>query len=145
MPPHRRRRIINHIIRLYENNLDWLLNEDYYLRRLIDFGNKDRYREGPPLLVPDLPPFDLDDFASECETLFRFSRDDLIFLAEVLDLPETIRTPAPVFCPRVEALCIVLKRLASPTRIFDLSKFFNRSEGAISEIFNTTLGLLFQN
>jgi len=122
---HRRRRILNHIKYLYSLHADFLLDEEEYLKRILEFGATDRFREGPPLLVPNYV-WNIRDVENECETHFRFSCEDILFLAEVLELPEVIRTPAPVLCDRVTALAIVLKRLAFPIRIYDLAKFFNR-------------------
>ena len=61
----------------------------------------------------------------QCRTMFRFDRDDIKILCHALKIPEKIicekiicenRTTAT----NIEGLCIVLRRLAYPSRLDDL-------------------------
>ena len=70
---------------------------------------------------PDLPhwnyqKFDLDKLKEdECKTEFRFYRNDIYDLAQVLDLPLTLHCYNNVRVNSVEALCVLLKRF--PTHV----------------------------
>ena len=88
--------------------------------------------------------FDLDKFSdSTCYTQFRFYKSDIEKLAESLQLPPQVVTDERDKVPRVEALCIVLRRLAYPVRYNDLRFLFGRKEGTLSRIFNCTLRLIY--
>lgn len=66
--------------------------------------------------------------------LFRFTIRQVDQIAELLFLPEIIRTDQRDMVGRREALAIVLGRLAYPGRLYTLSLLFGRSESALSRI-----------
>lgn len=111
------------------------------------------------LLGPRLHLEDLSDL--ECERLFRwailackerqmhaaklccsilnchrFSKDDLPRLAAALSLPEQYTCEQGTSATGMEALLVLLRRLAYPNRLCDLVPLFGRSEFEISLIFN---------
>lgn len=45
-------------------------------------------------------------------------------------------------CTGIEGLCILIRRLACPNRLQDISHVFGRSTAEISYIFNTVLDLI---
>ena len=61
------------------------------------------------------PGFDFDDLEDdECLSEFRFYKNDLPFLAEVLGIPEVVEFYQRSICSGLEALCIFLKRPGYP-------------------------------
>lgn len=60
------------------------------------------------------PGFDFNDLENdECLSEFRFYKNDLPFLAEVLGIPEVVECYQRSICSGLEALCIFLKRQLS--------------------------------
>ena len=86
--------------------------------------------------------FNLNAFSSEqALSLFRFRPKHIGRLATLLQ----VDTSFPVSrhsVDRVECLCIVLRRLSSPSRWSDLEELFGRSGSALSQIFYATIELL---
>lgn len=57
--------------------------------------------------------FDLDELCDDkCQTHFRFYRNDIYNLTEVLELPEQFKCYNGVIVDKVEAFCMFLKRFA---------------------------------
>ena len=79
---------------------------------------------------PDFPceayaKFDLDEMAkSESLPEFRFRKRDILSLAEVLDILETIRCDQRSICGGIEGLCMLLRRLSYPCRYGDMIQQF---------------------
>lgn len=74
---------------------------------------------------------------------FRFSREEVRKIISCLRLPDVIVTPHHK--DRVqsfEAVCIVLRRLSYPNRLFDLQNQFGRHESALCRIFYCTMSLI---
>ncbi|KAJ3752078.1 hypothetical protein EV360DRAFT_26278, partial [Lentinula raphanica] len=69
-----------------------------------------------------------------CVWAFRFTASEIIELADILDLPELIRTRSRYTYTSVEALGLLLLRFRHGTDEFELSTRYNRSQSAISEI-----------
>ncbi|CAN7990929.1 unnamed protein product [Ixodes hexagonus] len=67
---------------------------------------------------------------------FRFHKEDLAALQSALQIPATVTSAQGVNVPGNEALCIVLRRLAYPNRLFDLEGLFNRHSSTLSSISN---------
>nr|CAH7713338.1 unnamed protein product [Callosobruchus chinensis] len=65
---------------------------------------------------------------------FRFNKEDIPRLCEALRIPARIVTSSGYAANGVEGLCIFLRRLAYPNRLYDLERIFNRSSSAVSEI-----------
>ena len=61
--------------------------------------------------------FDLDNYSDkECRAYFRFKREDLFQLLDALRIPDVVETTSQDSASGLEALCIVLRRLAYPNR-----------------------------
>lgn len=70
---------------------------------------------------------------------FRFSREDLPRLLLELKIPDVVRLDnGSVFCG-MEALCVLLRRLAYPNRLVDIKHIFRRQKGELSKVFNWML------
>ena len=78
----------------------------------------------------------------QCRTMFRFDRDDIKILSHALQTPEIIICENRTTATNIEGLCIVLRRLAYPSRLDDLEPVFGRSKAEISYIFNYVLDFL---
>lgn len=82
--------------------------------------------------------FCLDDLSSaECESHFRLKKDDILIVADLLQLPPRFVCPQGTMCDRIEGLCLLLKRLAYPCRYFDLISTFGRPVPELCMITNT--------
>ena len=67
----------------------------------------------------------------------RFAKDDVFRLSEALHLPEWYRCVQKTKATGLEALAVMLRRLAYPNRLCDLVPIFGRRESELSIIFNT--------
>ena len=97
---------------------------------------------------PDLPynyeQFDLDKMKDdECKTEFRFYKNDIYNLADVLTLPDRIICYNGVNVD-MEAICIFLKRFAYPCRYVDMISRFARPEPQYCMISNAVMNELYQ-
>ena len=83
---------------------------------------------------PDIPYFAYDDFNldsmidDECKTEFRFDRNDIDNLIELLRIPAEFTCYNGLTVDAVEVMCIFLKSLAYPCRYADLIPRFSRPE-----------------
>ena len=69
--------------------------------------------------------FDLDRLTDdECSAFFRFQKDDIYRLSEILLIPEKITCYNRTKYDGIEALCVFLKRNAYPSRYVDLIPHF---------------------
>jgi hypothetical protein len=94
--------------------------------------------------VPNIR-FDLEQVPRpNCQLYFRFYQEEILAMVVALRMPEILvfDNGSKVHC--VEALCIALRRLACPCRLFDLMDIFGRSQSMLSRIFNYTLRLLYR-
>ncbi|XP_055349413.1 LOW QUALITY PROTEIN: uncharacterized protein LOC129596212 [Paramacrobiotus metropolitanus] len=78
----------------------------------------------------------------ECWDYFRFRKDDIPTLRICLKIPDSVVTATGDHASGIEALCILLRRLAYPNRWIDLRKLFGRSHGSLSRIFYATLNIV---
>ncbi|GAV08938.1 hypothetical protein RvY_18556 [Ramazzottius varieornatus] len=87
--------------------------------------------------------FDLDDYSDkECRAYFRFKREALFQLLEAFGIPDVVRTPSRDSATGLEALCIVLRRLAYPNRWLEMRKMFGRSHSSLNRLFYATLRVI---
>ena len=69
----------------------------------------------------DYQRFSFDDMdPDECKTDFRFCKNDIPLLADVLRNPGYLVCSQRTICGGIEGLCILLRRLAYPCRYSDL-------------------------
>lgn len=86
--------------------------------------------------------FNINSFSSsEALSLFRFLPSDIGRLVDLLHVGDAVSLTRYAITP-VECLCIVLRRLASPARWFDLEELFGRSSSALCSIFFSTVGMI---
>ena len=84
----------------------------------------------------------LDD--DECLSEFRFHKRDIPLLAEVLQIPDVIKCYQRSVCSGLEALCILLKRLAYPCRYADMISRFARPVPVLCMITNHMVDFIYQ-
>ncbi len=88
----------------------------------------------------DFEKFDIDNFSNaQCHALFRFDKDDLVMLSDLLALPDVYQAQNGIVWQPLEGTCILLQRLCYPGRLFDLAPYFRRSIPDCSLIFNNML------
>ena len=90
--------------------------------------------------------FCLEEFNEpECLADFRVQKHDLHFLQEMLQIPALVKCPQRTVCPGLEALCILLNRLAYPCRYSDMIHRFGRPLPELSMIANQVADIIFSN
>ncbi|ETV68881.1 hypothetical protein H257_15234 [Aphanomyces astaci] len=67
-----------------------------------------------------------------CDSHFRFSKAEIELLMALLEIPDPMITPQRCNASAVEALCILLNRLAWPHRLGTMVLLFGRSREALS-------------
>lgn len=88
--------------------------------------------------------FDLSNIEKpECKSAFRFEKNDIPLLAEAQQLPETFKCYQRTTAGKIEALCILLKRLAYPCRYVDMIPLFGRPVPELSMITNEIIDYIF--
>ena len=97
---------------------------------------------------PEIPcaerHFDIDDLCDdECQTNFRFFRNDIYKLTEVLDLPDKIECYNGLVVDKVEALVMFLKRFSYPCRYADMVPLFSRPIPQICMITNNVMNFIY--
>ena len=66
-------------------------------------------------------------------------------MADVLQIPETVRCEQRSVCGRIEGLCMLLRRLAYPCRYSDMIHRFARPVPEICMITNTVMDFIFDH
>lgn len=98
---------------------------------------------------PDLPywnynPFNLDRMTDdECKTEFRFLRNDIYRLIQVMNFPDTFKCYNGLTFDAVEGICIFLKRFAYPCRYLDLIPRFARPVPQLCLISNLVMDYVY--
>ena len=98
----------------------------------------------------DLPYWSYDQFDldlltdDECKSEFRFLKNDVYRLAEVMHVPDEIRCYNRVVVDGIEALCIFLKRFAYPCRYSDMLPRFARPVPQLCMISNQMMNFIYQ-
>jgi len=97
---------------------------------------------------PDIPcgqkRFNIDELCDdECQTNFRFYRNDIYRLSEVLDLPDEIECYNGLIVDKVEALSMYLKRFAYPCRYADMVPLFSRPVPQICMVTNEVMNHIY--
>ena len=98
---------------------------------------------------PDFPyesyaPFDLEEL-DESETFaeFRFGKQDIRILKEVLLIPDTITCSQCSVCDGLEGLCMLLKQLSYPCRYGDMVHRFAKPVPVLSMITNQMIDFVY--
>ena len=88
--------------------------------------------------------FDLEAMPEpECRSNFRFDKADIPVLADVLGLPEKFCCYQGTTARKLEALCILLRRLAFPCRYADMIAMFGRPVPELCMITNEILEFIY--
>ncbi len=86
------------------------------------------------------PRFDIDNFTStQCKSLFRFKKDQLIELSELLAMPGEYVAQNGIVWTLLEGTCMLLRCLCYLGRLVDLQPYFGRSVQDCSLIVNNML------
>ena len=80
---------------------------------------------------------------AQCKREFRFLRSHIYDLKNVLNIPEKIVTCQRTVSSGVDALCILLKRLAFPFRYTDMVPTFGRNETELCLIYDHMLDYIY--
>lgn len=90
--------------------------------------------------------FNLENYTDEqCKFMFRFEKADISRLREALDIPSKIVCNNGTVATGTEGLCVVLRRLAYPNRLDDISPIFKRPLYELSYILSKTLDIIYDN
>lgn len=117
------------------------ISEEEFLTLYESYSSKN-----PDFPYSAYPKFDYDQMnESECLAEFRVRKQDITLLANVLQLPVTIRCHQRTTCDRTEALCMLLKRFTYSCRYSDMIHRFARPVPEISMITNTVMDHIFLN
>ena len=88
--------------------------------------------------------FDIDAWDEcECWTELRFGKQDLNLVHRNLQIPDEIVCSQRSVCDGMEAMCILLKRLAYPCRYTDMVPHFGRNPTELCLIFNEVLDFIY--
>ena len=88
--------------------------------------------------------FDLDSMTDdECKAEFRFFKNNVYLLGEVLDIPDIMKCPNGVLMDGTEALSLLLMRFAYPCRFADMVARFERPVPQLCMITNRMMDYLF--
>ena len=100
--------------------------------------------KNPDFPVTVYPKFNLDEKdAAEVKAEFRFGKNDIPSLYEVLRIPEVFRCQQGSVCDGMTGLCIALKRLTYPCRYSDMIPTFGVSVPELCMIYNTVIDYIF--
>ena len=95
-------------------------------------------QKNPKFLYEEYGNFDLEDVDNaECKAEFRFHKEDIPVLAEVLGLPETFTYSQRSVTNGIEGLCIMLKRFSYLCWYSDLIPRFGQPVPVMSMICST--------
>jgi len=100
---------------------------------------------------PDFPywqyeRFELDSLSDdECRAEFRFLKNDIFLLKDVLQIPDEITCYNRLVVSGIEALCILLKRFAYPIKFSDMGSRFARPVPQLSMISSQMLDMIYNN
>ena len=99
----------------------------------------------------DLPywnyePFGLDELSDdECQEEFRFLKNDIYLLHEMLGIPDDIVCYNGTSVDGIEAFCAYLKRFAYPCRYSDMISRFGRSVQELCLVSNHIMNFIYDN
>ena len=79
----------------------------------------------------------------ECLAEFRFRKQDILILADILRIPQRFICEQRSICNGLTGLCMLLKRLSYPCRLGDMISRFARPVPVISMITNTVIDYIY--
>ena len=90
--------------------------------------------------------FNIEDMNDdECKSEFRFLKDDIYTLKEIMNIPDVFTCYNGLKVSGIESLCILLKRYAYPNRYSDLIPRFGRPVPQLCIIANHTMNFVYDN
>ena len=90
------------------------------------------------------PEFNLNEMdEDECLAEFRFRKQDILILADILQIPQRFVCEQRSICDGLTGLCMLLKRLSYPCRLGDMISRFARPVPVISMITNTVIDYIY--
>lgn len=126
---------------LFEANINRIIDDEEFL--LLYDLNRSSNSDYP---YWNYQRFQLDSLTDEeCWSEFRFYKNDLYDLQEVLQIPQELKTYNRLNVDGIEALCIFLKRLAYPCRYYEFIPRFGRPLPQYCIISNQILNLIYDN
>ncbi|XP_031549958.1 uncharacterized protein LOC116287416 [Actinia tenebrosa] len=127
---------------LISHSLNIITDEELLLLMLENSGKRSRKSSFP---YDDYEPFSLDDMdEDECKSDFRFEKDHIPWLAELLELPEKLSFSGSIKVENVEGLCLVLKQMTNPCQKNDLIQCFGRPITELRMITNKVIDYLYR-
>ena len=91
-------------------------------------------------------PFNWDNYdENTCQNEIRFEKADILCLKRCLQIPDKVKFYKGIYCQGLEALCILLKRLAYPVRYWDMVPRFGRSVPDLCKIYHLMLNHIYDN
>ena len=92
------------------------------------------------------PPFNWDNYdENTCQNEMRFEKADILRLKRCLQIPDEVKFYKGSYYQGLEALCILLKRLAYPVRYCDMVPRFGRSVPDLRKIYHLMLNHIYDN
>ncbi|KAK3848264.1 MAG: hypothetical protein J3R72DRAFT_360322, partial [Linnemannia gamsii] len=70
---------------------------------------------------------------------FRFQVDEIYDIVDSLRIPDILQLDNGSKVSSIEGICLLLRRLAFPCRLFELMPMFGRLEGMLTRIINATM------
>jgi hypothetical protein len=80
---------------------------------------------------------------ADCTLKFRFDSSGLMELCALLGVPNVVVTATGDRCLGIDALCVLLNRMAYPRRYYDMMESFGRSRESMCRIFGYLVDLLY--
>ena len=121
------------------SHLQGVINEEFLL--LYDVNRSTNL----DLLYKYYDSFDFDLLENdECLAEFRFRKQDIPLLADVLQVPDVITCYQRNVCTGLEALCVVLRRLAYPCRYAVMIARFAKPVPVFCMINNCMIDFIYQ-
>ena len=100
--------------------------------------------KNPSFPYQEYEEFDLETMNPvECKAEFRFEKNDLLSLAEALQIPDAFLCQQRSVCDGMEGLCIALKRFSYPYRYSDMISRFAKPVPVLSIITNTLVDFIY--
>ncbi|CAC5404316.1 unnamed protein product [Mytilus coruscus] len=94
----------------------------------------------------NFPGIEVEKLTNEqCRSFFRFDKDDIEILHRALRIPDKVVCSNCTTARGIDGLCMVLRRLAYPSRLEDLEYIFGRSKTELSLIINEVLDYIHDN
>ena len=116
------------------NNEEFILLHDVFFSKSLNLAYEHYQRFSFDHMEPD-----------ECKAEFRFWKNDIPLLADVLQIPADLICSQGTIFGGLEGLCILLRRLAYPCRYSDLLQRFGRPVPELSMISNTVMNYIYEN